>query len=182
MDSLTTQRRKFLLGTGYGLGATALSTLLNPELIGTANAAAGASNPGLPQFPNFAPKAKRIIYLFMAGGPSHIDTFDYKPEMRKFHGQELPESVRQGQRLTGMTSGQSTFPCVAPMFNFERFGQHGTWVNKDILPYTSGIVDDIMTRRSRTSTPAFNSKGNPRSVLGSVMAWAAKTITCPPTS
>ncbi|QDV41940.1 hypothetical protein Enr13x_17830 [Stieleria neptunia] len=148
MDSLTTQRRKFLLGTGYGLGATALSTLLNPELVGTANAAAGASNPGLPQFPNFAPKAKRIIYLFMAGGPSHIDTFDYKPEMRKFHGQELPESVRQGQRLTGMTSGQSTFPCVAPMFNFERFGQHGTWVNKDILPYTSGIVDDITIIKS----------------------------------
>lgn len=147
MDPLTTQRRKFLLGSGYGIGAAALNTLWNPGLVGTASAA-GQSNPGLPQFPNFAPKAKRIIYMFMAGGPSHIDTFDYKPEMRKFHGKELPESVRQGQRLTGMTSGQKSFPCVAPMFEFERFGQHGTWVNKDILPYTSGIVDDITIIKS----------------------------------
>ncbi|MCA9136066.1 MAG: DUF1501 domain-containing protein, partial [Planctomycetales bacterium] len=147
MDPLTTQRRKFLLGSGYGIGAAALNTLWNPGLIGTA-AAAGHSNPGLPQFPNFAPKAKRIIYLFMAGGPSHIDLFDYKPEMRQFHGKELPESVRQGQRLTGMTSGQKSFPCVAPMFEFGRFGQHGTWVNKDILPHTAGIVDDITIIKS----------------------------------
>lgn len=147
MDSLTTQRRKFLLNTGYGIGAAALSTLWNPGLIGSAQAA-GVSNPGLPQFPNFAPKAKRIIYLFMAGGPSHIDTFDYKPAMRTFHGTELPDSVRQGQRLTGMTSGQNSFPCVAPMFAFERFGEHGTWVNKDILPHTAGIVDDITIIKS----------------------------------
>lgn len=154
-ELVTEQRRRFLLGTGYGIGAAALSTLINPGLVGTASAAAGISNPGLPQFPNFRPKAKRIIYLFMAGGPSHIDTFDYKPAMRKFHGQELPESVRQGQRLTGMTSGQTTFPCVAPMFQFERFGQHGTWVNNDILPYTSGIVDDITIIKSM-NTEAVN--------------------------
>ena len=110
--------------------------------------AGGISNPGLPQFPNFAPKAKRIIYLFMAGGPSHIDTFDYKPAMRKFHGEELPDSVRQGQRLTGMTSGQKSFPCVAPMFEFEKYGEHGTWVNKDLLPHTSGIVNDITIVKS----------------------------------
>lgn len=145
MDSLTTRRRRFLLGTGYGLGAAALSTLWDPGLLANAR---GSSNPGLREFPNFAPKAKRIIYLFMAGGPSHIDTFDYKPEMRAFHGQELPDSVRQGQRLTGMTSGQKSFPCVAPMFQFERFGQHGTWVNKEILPHTAGIVDDITIIKS----------------------------------
>jgi len=147
MQSLTESRRSLLLKTGYGLGGIALQTLLNPGLTSPAQAA-GRSNPGLPSFPNFAPQAKRIIYLFMAGGPSHIDTFDYKPAMRRFHGQELPDSVRQGQRLTGMTSGQSTFPCVAPMFEFERYGQHGTWVNKEILPHTAGIVDDITIIKS----------------------------------
>ncbi|MCG8652983.1 MAG: DUF1501 domain-containing protein [Pirellulales bacterium] len=150
-DFLTESRRHFLFRSGNGLGAVALSTLMNPDLIGStayANRSAGTSNPGLPQFPNFAPRAKRIIYLFMAGGPSHIDTFDYKPAMRKLHGQELPDSVRQGQRLTGMTSGQKSFPCVAPMFQFERFGQHGTWVNKDILPHTAKIVDDITIIKS----------------------------------
>ncbi len=146
MDAITEKRRHFLLKTGHGLGAAALSTLWNPAIVGTA--AAARSNPGLGRFPNFAPKAKRIIYLFMAGGPSHIDTFDYKPAMRKLHGQELPDSVRQGQRLTGMTSGQKSFPCVAPMFEFERYGQHQTWVNKDLLPHTAGIVDDITIIKS----------------------------------
>lgn len=152
-EQLIETRRNLLLKAGYGVGGTALSTLLNPNLLGSAakvnpHSIAGRANPGLPAFPNFAPKAKRIIYLFMAGGPSHIDTFDYKPEMRKLHGQELPDSVRQGQRLTGMTSKQTSFPCVAPMFEFERFGKHGTWVNKDILPYTSEIVDDITIIKS----------------------------------
>ena len=120
------------------MGAAALSSLWDPGLIGSAQAAEG-----LPGFPNFAPKAKRAIYLFLPGGPSHIDTFDYKPELRDIHGKELPDSIRRGQRITGMTSGQKSFPCVAPMFEFERFGKHGTWVNKDLLPHTAGIVDDI---------------------------------------
>ncbi len=152
MNQRTEQRRHFLLKTGYGLGAAALSTLWDPSLVGTASAANAnensRSNPGLPSLPHFAPKAKRIIYMFMAGGPSHIDTFDYKPEMQKFHGEELPDSVRQGQRLTGMTSGQKSFPCVAPMFKFDRFGEHGTWVNKEILPHTASIVDDITIVKS----------------------------------
>lgn len=140
-------RRHFLLKSGNGLGAAALSTLWNPGVVGTAQAGA-RSNPGLPQFPHFAPRAKRIIYLFMAGGPSHIDLFDYKPEQRQLHGQELPDSVRQGQRLTGMTSGQKSFPCVAPMFEFGKFGEHQTWVNKDLLPHTAGIVDNITIVKS----------------------------------
>lgn len=147
MDFSQQRRRDFLLRSGFGIGTTALATLMDPSLVASAGSG-GTANPGLPQFPNFAPKAKRIIYLFMAGGPSHIDTFDYKPAMRKFHGEELPDSVRQGQRLTGMTSGQKEFPCVAPMFEFERFGEHGTWVNKDLLPHTSGIVDDITIIKS----------------------------------
>ena len=71
-----------------------------------------SSNPGLPELPHFPATAKRVIYLFLAGGPSHIDMFDYKPEMKKLHGTELPDSIRNGQRLTGMSSGQKTFPCV----------------------------------------------------------------------
>ena len=149
MNPMTEARRRFLLTTGNGLGAAALSTLWNPNLIGATDASSVVrSNPGLAEFPHFAPKAKRIIYLFMAGGPSHIDMFDYKPEQRQLHGQELPESVRQGQRLTGMTSGQKSFPCVAPMFEFEKFGEHQTWVNKDLLPHTAGIVDDITIVKS----------------------------------
>ena len=149
MNFETEYRRRFLLRSGNGVGAMALSTLINPNLIGSLNAnEQNRSHPGLPQFPNFAPKAKRIIYLFMAGGPSHIDTFDYKPEMRKFHGEELPDSVRQGQRLTGMTSGQKSFPCVAPMFQFEKFGEHQTWVNKDLLPNTAAVVDKISIVKS----------------------------------
>ncbi|MFT5466302.1 MAG: hypothetical protein ACI8UO_001400, partial [Verrucomicrobiales bacterium] len=146
---LTESRRNFLLKTGNGLGAAALSTLWNPGIVGSASAAAGGvSNPGLPNLPHFAGKAKRIIYMFMAGGPSHIDTFDYKPAMRKLHGTELPDSVRQGQRLTGMSSGQKSFPCVAPMFEFEQFGDHGTWVNKDLLPHTAKMVNDITIIKS----------------------------------
>ncbi len=90
----------------------------------------------------------------MCGGPSHIDTFDYHPDIRKLHGQELPASVRMGQRITGMTSGQKSFPVVAPMFEFQRFGEHGTWVS-DALPYTSQIVDDITIIKSM-HTEAIN--------------------------
>lgn len=149
MNALTESRRKFLLKSGNGLGAAALSTLWNPGIVGTASATAGGRmNPGLPGLPHFAPKAKRIIYMFMAGGPSHIDLYDYKPAHRKLHGTELPDSVRQGQRLTGMSSGQESFPCVAPMFEFAQYGQHGTWVNKDLLPHTAAIVDDITIIKS----------------------------------
>lgn len=146
---LTTSRRNFLCQSGLGIGAAALSTLLDPSLI-----SAGQSVP-LGAFPNFAPKAKRLIYLFFSGGPSHIDTFDYKPAMRDFHGEELPDSIRQGQRLTGMTSKQKSFPCVAPMFDFKRVGKHGTWVNTDLLPHTASIVDDITIVKS-INTEAIN--------------------------
>ena len=91
----------------------------------------------------------------MAGGPSHIDMFDYKPKMRDLHGTELPDSIRNGQRITGMTSGQSSFPCVAPMFNFEKVGERGTWMNTDLLPHTAGIADKISIIRSM-NTEAIN--------------------------
>ena len=96
-----------------------------------------------------------MIYLFLAGGPSHIDMFDYKPALRKLHGTELPDSIRGGQRITGMTSGQKNFPCVAPMFQFKQFGKNGTWVNADILPHTGSIIDKITLIKS-INTEAIN--------------------------
>ena len=136
---LNLTRRQLLLGATKPLGAAALAMLIAPAACRTAGAAdaSGASTTGLAEVPHFAAKAKRVIYLFMCGGPSHIDTFDFKPAVRKLHGQELPDSVRQGQRITGMTSGQKSFPVVAPMFKFNRHGRHGTYVS-EILPHTGG--------------------------------------------
>ncbi|MEK0444915.1 MAG: hypothetical protein RLZZ399_236 [Verrucomicrobiota bacterium] len=139
-------RRAFITRSATALGATALSGLVNPEIFGSATQIGGT---------HFAPKAKRLIYLFLAGGPSHIDMFDYKPEMRKLHGIELPDSIRNGQRITGMTSGQKAFPCVAPMFEFKQYGQSGRWVNSDILPHTASIIDDITLVKS-VHTEAIN--------------------------
>ncbi|MDB4445559.1 DUF1501 domain-containing protein [Akkermansiaceae bacterium] len=130
------------------MGAAALSTMLNPSLIGSAMGEGMQQYGGLPSIPHFPGKAKRVIYMFMAGGPSHIDLFDYKPIQRKLHGTELPDSVRQDQRLTGMSSGQKSFPCVAPMFEFGQYGEHQTWVNKDLLPHTAGVVDKITIVKS----------------------------------
>src|SRR5947208_16004717 len=92
--------------------------------------------------PHHAPEAKRVIYLFMSGGPSHIDLIDYKPQLRTHHGQELPASIRMGQRITGMTSGQRSFPCVAPMFKFHRHGKCGLPLS-ELLPNIGTIADDI---------------------------------------
>src|SRR5205823_66209 len=103
---------------------------------------------------HFAPKAKRVIYLFQSGAPSHIDLFDYKPRLQQYHGQELPGSVRMGQRITGMTSGQTSFPCVSPMFDFARYGQSQTWVS-ELLPHTASIVDEIAIVKSM-HTEAIN--------------------------
>ena len=147
-NPLLETRRQFLLRTGNGIGAAALSTMLNPSLIGSAMGEGMQPYGGLPSIPHFPGKAKRVIYMFMAGGPSHIDLFDYKPIQRKLHGTELPDSVRQDQRLTGMSSGQKSFPCVAPMFEFGQYGEHQTWVNKDLLPHTAGIVDKITIMKS----------------------------------
>lgn len=144
--------RRYLLQRGAGcLGAAGLASLA-----GNLSAAPkSAKTNGLPGVPHFAPKAKRVIYLFFSGGPSHIDMYDYHPEMKDIHGSELPAEIRMGQRLTGMTSGQKSFPCVAPMFKFDRYGQHGTWVNSDLLPNIAKIVDDITIVKSM-NTEAIN--------------------------
>src|SRR5688572_21968659 len=103
----------------FGRGASAVGAAALASLFDEAAARGVAPQPlgALPAF-HHAPKAKRVIYLFMSGGPSHIDLFDYKPRLREYHGRELPGSVRMGQRITGMTSGQRSFPCVSPLFTF----------------------------------------------------------------
>jgi len=156
IDERTLQltRRQLLANSARPVGALALASLMNGGLPNVAAANAPAHHGGLPSLPHFAPKAKRVIYLFMCGGPSHIDTFDYHPRVRELHGQELPASVRMGQRITGMTSGQKSFPVVAPMFEFKRHGQHGTWVS-ELLPHIADIVDDITIVKS-VNTEAIN--------------------------
>ena len=101
-------RRQFFGRTATGIGAAALASLLNPSLFAAPAPAPGMQ--GVLKTLQFAPKAKRVIYLFMSGGPSHIDLFDYKPALKKLNGTELPGEVRMGQRITGMTSGQRSFP------------------------------------------------------------------------
>ena len=128
-------RRTFLGQIAGGVGAAALASMrdMTPPTNRTT-----ASNLG----PHFPPRAKRVIYLFQSGGPSQLDLFDYKPIYRQLHGSELPDSVRGGQRVTGMTAGQATFPVLAPPFEFARHGEHGTWIS-ELLPHTAGIVDDL---------------------------------------
>src|SRR5947209_671148 len=134
-------RRRFFGRTAVGIGTAALASLLNERLFAsTVDPELKAG--GILNALHFAPTAKRVIYLFMSGGPSHIDLFDYKPRLRDFHGKELPASIRMGQRITGMTAGQKSFPCVAPMFRFDRHGKCGAWVS-ELLPYTAGVVDDL---------------------------------------
>ncbi len=156
-------RRTFLGATAGAVGSTALSTLLPRVASATAQQsssqrAAGFTPAdgahGLPALPHFAPKAKRVLCLFQAGGISHVDLFDYKPSLAKHNGQEIPPSVKGNQRLTGMTSGQAHFPVVAPMWPGRRCGQHGTWIS-DLLPHTQKIADDICIIKS-TYTEAIN--------------------------
>src|SRR5215471_15463024 len=144
---LLATRRHFLGRSASGIGVAALASLLAGRT--TASERETASKPA-----HFAPRAKRVIYLFMSGGPSHIDLFDYKPELNNNHGKELPASVRMGQRVTGMTASQKSFPCVAPMFRFGQHGKCGAWVS-ELLPHTARIVDDIAIVKS-LNTEAIN--------------------------
>jgi len=104
-------RRQFFGRSALGVGTAALASLLSPEM--PAGAESGATATGLPGIRHFAPRAKRVIYLFMHGGPSQMELLDYKPKLTALHGSEIPDSVRMGQRLTGMTSGQASFPSSA---------------------------------------------------------------------
>ncbi len=151
-EKLAWSRRRFFTQSS-GLSAAALLSLLNPSLFG-ARAERDPKTGGLAGLPHFAPKARRVIFLHQSGGPSQIDTFDYKPQLRKLHGTELPDSVRRGQRITGMTSGQDSFPCVQSLFSFKQHGQSGAWVS-ELLPWTAKIVDELCIIRT-THTEAIN--------------------------
>ncbi|MFT5165463.1 MAG: hypothetical protein ACI8P3_000690 [Saprospiraceae bacterium] len=140
-------RRAFLSKTSIGLGAAALSSLLGVGCFNKNESGGLSLNPSDIKIPHFAPKAKRVIYLFQSGGPSQLDLFDYKPLLEKMRGQDLPESIRKGQRLTGMTSGQKNFPLANSIFKFKQYGESGAWFS-DLLPYTSQIADDLCIVKS----------------------------------
>src|SRR5580698_11423220 len=147
-------RRQFFGRTARGIGVAALASLLGPEGLMAEDAAFDPKTGGLMGMPNFAPKAKRVIFLHQSGAPSQIELFDYKPKLRELQGTELPDSIRKGQRITGMTSGQASFPVAAPIFKFQQAGKSGTWVS-ELLPHTAKIVDDIAIIKSM-NTEAIN--------------------------
>ncbi len=136
-------RREMLARAGYGLGAAALHGLLG-----------GAAVAATREFPNFKPRAKRVIFLFQAGGPSHLDLLDYKPAMKGRFDQDIPASVFGGQRVTGMVAQQDRFPVVPTMYGFKQYGQSGTWLS-ELLPHTGGIADEICLMRGM-HTEAIN--------------------------
>ena len=139
--SLDLTRRHFFARSAQGLGIAALSHLLAADL------AADSERPGLPGLPHFAPRAKRVIYLFQSGGPSQMDLFDPKPGLRERQGAELPDSIRGGQRLTGMTAAQTSFPVAPSKFAFARHGESGQQFS-ELIPHIASISDRIAVVRS----------------------------------
>ena len=129
-------RRQLFGRAALGLGTAALANTLGPDLFANTNSQA----PGT----HFAPKAKRVIYLFMSGGPSHHDLWDYKPKMREMFGKNLPEHVRDGQRITGMTAGQKTLPVCPSKYTFTKHenNDRGLWVS-ELLPYTAKVAKEL---------------------------------------
>jgi hypothetical protein len=131
-------RRQFIGRAVTGIGSAALATLLNPRLFAAR---------GLASMPDFAPKAKRIIWLTQAGAPSQLDLFDYKPQLHLRFNEDLPDSVRQGQRITTLTSGQRRLPVAPSLFSFKQYGQSGQWMS-ELLPHTARMADELCVIRS----------------------------------
>lgn len=138
-------RRQFLGRSSTGIGAAALASLMNPQL---------SAAQGIAGLPHFAPKAKRVIWLTQAGAPSQLDLFDYKPGLRAQYNKDLPNSVRNGQRVTGMTSNQARFPIAPSIFTFKQYGKAGHWLS-ELLPHTAHLADDLCIIRSM-HTDAIN--------------------------
>jgi hypothetical protein len=154
---LTLTRRQLFGLASSGIGVAALASLLEPTTVAASINNQEARDPrtgGLTGLPHFAAKAKRVIFLHQSGAPSQMDLFDYKPKLQRFHSTELPDSVRMGQRITGMTSGQSSFPVVNSLFKFKQHGQSGAWLS-ELLPHTAKIVDEITIIKSM-NTDAIN--------------------------
>ena len=144
--ALTLTRRHFFSRGSTGLGVAALASLLGED--------AWANTGLLSGLPHFAPKAKRVIYLFQSGAPSQMELFDYKPKLSELRGTELPDSIRMGQRLTGMTATQASFPVVPSLFSFAQKGQSGAWIS-ELLPHTAKIADELCFIKS-VHTEAIN--------------------------
>lgn len=134
-QKLHINRRQFFGRCATGIGTAALASVLNQN-------AFGQGDPLAPKAPHFAPKAKRVIYLFQSGAPSQLDLFDYKPTMQAMFDKDLPDSIRMGQRLTGMTSGQARFPVAPSIFKFNQHGKGGAWIS-ELLPHIADIADDL---------------------------------------
>lgn len=149
---LNINRRRFLSRLSLGIGSVALGSLLIPDLFSGSGGESEADF--IPGIPNFAPKAKRVIYLFQDGAPSQLESFDYKPKLREMMGQELPPSVRGNQILTGMTAKQASFPLVGSFYDFKQYGESRAWVS-DLFPHIGKIADDICIIRSM-NTDAIN--------------------------
>ncbi len=145
LDLHLTRRQLFGL-SARGIGIGALASLLGGDRLAAAEQARDAKTGGLTGLPHFAPRAKRIIFLHQSGGPSQLETFDYKPGLEKFQGTQIPDSVRQGQRVA-QTMGQSLLPVAKSMYGFAQHGKSGTWVS-ELLPHTAKIVDDITVIRT----------------------------------
>jgi len=137
---LNFNRRKFLSRLSLGIGSVALGSLLIPDLF--SGLGSDSDSDFVPGIPNFAPKAKRVIYLFQDGAPSQLESFDYKPKLREMMGQELPPSVRGSQILTGMTALQKSFPLIGSFYDFKQYGQSKAWIS-DLFPHIGKIADDI---------------------------------------
>ncbi|WP_164101363.1 DUF1501 domain-containing protein [Candidatus Laterigemmans baculatus] len=144
-DPLQIARRTFLRRTGTGLGSIALANLLHPDLRG---ASAAPNQPGIVGFPNRPPRVKRVIFLYMSGGPSHLETFDYKPKLAELNDQPMPESYTQGQPIAQLQGAQ--LKCLGPQTKFQRYGQSGQEIS-DFLPWTAKLADDIAIVRSMTT-------------------------------
>ncbi len=151
---LIENRRQFFGRSTTGIGVAALSSLLGGNLARGEKTGKGGRIGGLEGIPHFAPKAKRVIYLLQSGAPSQVDLLDHKPSLEKLHMQQLPGDIRDGQRLTGMTAGQKSFPMIKSPWKFRQHGQSGTWIS-DLLPHMAEVVDDICVVRSM-HTEAIN--------------------------
>ncbi len=153
-DILHTATRRTFLRSTLGIGAAALGSLAAAPSAAARTFGDPPRFGGLPGVPHFAPRARRVIYMCMSGAPSQFETFDWKPKLRDLFGTELPDSIRKGQRLTTMTSGQTSFPIAPSKFDFKRYGQSGTEVC-DTLPWTGKMVDDLCVLRA-VHTDAIN--------------------------
>ena len=176
-SKLLQNRRQFFGRSSTGIGTAALASLLSPELFGGDRNGAPGRSGGLAGIPHFAPKAKRVIYLLQSGAPSQVDLLDYKPSLEKLHMTQLPAKIRDGQRLTGMTSGQKSFPLVKSPWKFRRHGKSGTWIS-DLLPHMAEVVDELCVVKSMHTEainhdPAvtFFQSGNQQPGRPSIGAW-----------